>query len=79
MKLVVGITGASGIRYEVAVVRLREDTTVETFRIVSDGTRRVMPIETDFTPDDLAEQADHVTVRTTSRPRLPPVRSTWMG
>jgi 4-hydroxy-3-polyprenylbenzoate decarboxylase len=58
MRLVVGITGASGVEYGVAALRLLRETNVESHVIVSRGARRVLDAETDLTHSDVEEIAD---------------------
>ena len=58
MRLVVGITGASGIQYGVSLVRLLEDTSVESHLIVSRNARRVIAIKADIDYEDLVGCAD---------------------
>lgn len=60
MKLVVAITGASGVRYGVTCVRLLEDTDVESHVIVTEAGRRVMAEEADLAPEDVHGMADRV-------------------
>ena len=58
MKIVVGITGASGVQYGVAALRLLVDTDVESHVIVTGGARRVLDAETDLTPAEVEDIAD---------------------
>ncbi|MCX2819913.1 UbiX family flavin prenyltransferase [Haladaptatus sp. F3-133] len=58
MKIVVGITGASGVQYGVAALRLLVDTDVESHVIVTGGARRVLDAETDLTPAEVEGFAD---------------------
>jgi 4-hydroxy-3-polyprenylbenzoate decarboxylase len=58
MRLVVGITGASGVQYGVAALRLLRDTEVESHVVVTRGARRVLDAETDMTPSEVEEVAD---------------------
>ncbi|MGQ3414418.1 UbiX family flavin prenyltransferase [Natrinema versiforme] len=60
MKLIIGITGASGIQYGAALVRLLEQTDVESHLIISKNARYVMSIETDLQPSTIEERADVV-------------------
>jgi len=59
-RLVVGISGASGVIYGVRMLRLLKETDFETHLIISDSGRRNIEIETDFKPDDVEAMADHV-------------------
>lgn len=58
MRLVVGITGASGIQYGIAALELLETTDVETHAILTQSARRVMEIETEYTVEDVEVSAD---------------------
>ncbi|MFW5984624.1 MAG: UbiX family flavin prenyltransferase, partial [Halobacteria archaeon] len=58
MRLVVGITGASGVEYGVAALRLLRDTDVESHVIVTRGARRVLDAETDLAPTEIEDIAD---------------------
>lgn len=59
MKLVVGITGASGIQYGISLLEQLQETSVDVHLVVSSSARHVMDVETDTTPDDVRELADH--------------------
>jgi flavin prenyltransferase len=59
-RLVVGISGASGVIYGVRMLGLLKETDFETHLIISDSGRRNIEIETDFKPDDVEAMADHV-------------------
>lgn len=58
MRIVLGITGASGIQYGIAVLRLLAKTDVDAHVILTQSARRVMNIETDFTVEDVEVAAD---------------------
>jgi len=58
MRFVVGITGASGVRYGVAALRLLRDTDAESHVVVTKGARRVLDAETEMTHTDVEEIAD---------------------
>lgn len=60
MKLVVGITGASGIQYGVACLRLLRETDVATHLIVTKPARRVMQAETSLSGSEVEALADVV-------------------
>jgi len=57
-RLVVGITGASGVQYGVSLLRLLAETEVESHVIVTSGGRRVLSAETDLTPSEVEGFAD---------------------
>lgn len=59
MKLVVGITGASGIQYGISLLEQLQETSVEVHLIVTTSAQHVMQIETNTTVDDVRELADH--------------------
>lgn len=58
MRIVVGITGASGVQYGVAALRLLRETEVESHAVVTRGARRVLDAETDLSPAEVEELAD---------------------
>lgn len=59
-RLVVGISGASGVIYGVRMLGLLKETDFETHLIISDSGRRNIEIETDFKVGDVEAMADHV-------------------
>ena len=59
-RLVVGISGASGVIYGVRMLGLLKETDFETHLIISDSGRRNIEIETDFKAGDVEAMADHV-------------------
>jgi len=59
-RLVVGISGASGVIYGVRMLGLLKETDFETHLIISDSGRRNIEIETEFKAGDVAAMADHV-------------------
>ena len=59
-RLVVGISGASGVIYGVRMLGLLKETDYETHLIISDSGRRNIEIETEFTAGDVEAMADHV-------------------
>lgn len=60
MRIVVGITGASGIQYGIALLELLDGTEVETHLVVSRSGKRVLRIETDYDVDAVRSLADTV-------------------
>jgi 4-hydroxy-3-polyprenylbenzoate decarboxylase len=58
MRLVVGITGASGVQYGIAALDLLRETEVESHVVVTRGARRVLDAETDMAPTEVEELAD---------------------
>lgn len=59
-RLIVGITGATGIQYGLKALTLLKEFDVETHLIVSRSAEKVMEYETDFTKDVLFALADVV-------------------
>ncbi len=59
-RLVVGISGASGVIYGIRMLGLLKETDFETHLIISDSGRRNIEIETDFKAGDVEAMADHV-------------------
>ncbi len=59
-RLVVGISGASGVIYGVRMLGLLRETDFETHLIISDSGRRNIEIETEYDPRDVESMADHV-------------------
>jgi len=57
MRLVVAICGASGIAYAVELLKALREHEVETFVVVSDWGRKVMALETEYTPAQIEELA----------------------
>ncbi|MFQ5555964.1 MAG: UbiX family flavin prenyltransferase [Acidimicrobiales bacterium] len=60
-RLVVGITGASGVAYGVRLLEvLRDQPGIETHLVISDGAERTITLETDFTIAAVEGLADEV-------------------
>ena len=59
-RLVVGISGASGVIYGVRMLGLLKETDYETHLIISDSGRRNIEIETEFKAGDVEAMADQV-------------------
>jgi len=57
-RMIVGISGASGVVYGKRILEALRDLGVETHLVVSDAARQTMAYETDFTPRDLEKIAD---------------------
>ena len=57
-RLIVGITGASGIAYGVRLLEILRETPIETHLILSDSGRLALSYETDLKPRDLEALAD---------------------
>jgi len=59
-RLVIGISGASGVAYGVRALELLRDTKVETHLVVSKAAEMTMGYELDRKPADIKALADHV-------------------
>lgn len=60
-RLVVGISGASGVTYGIRLLQvLREVADVETHLILSTGARLTLSLETSTTPEEVEQMADHI-------------------
>ncbi len=58
-RIVIGITGASGVIYGIRMLGLlKENGAFETHLIMSESGRRNIEIETDYTPEEVAAMAD---------------------
>jgi 4-hydroxy-3-polyprenylbenzoate decarboxylase len=61
MRLIVGISGASGVIYGIRLLEiLREQTDVETHLVLSGSGKMNIPIETEWSVKNVEELADHV-------------------
>jgi flavin prenyltransferase len=59
-RIVVGISGASGVTYGVRLLSLLEKTDYESHLIISDSGRLNIKIETDYQPAEVEAMADYV-------------------
>ena len=59
-RIVVGISGASGVIYGVRLLEILQETEYETHLIISSAGKRNIEIETDFDPDQVEAMADCV-------------------
>ena len=60
LKLIVGITGASGIIYGIRLLDyLKNRQEIETFLVISEGAKKVIELETNFKIDEIKKLADH--------------------
>lgn len=57
-RLIVGISGASGVRYGVRLLEALKDTGVESHLVMSKAGERTLSDETGYTPADVAALAD---------------------
>lgn len=75
MKLIVGITGASGAVLGVRVLEALRELGVETHLVLSKWGRATVEFETDCTVAQVRAMADYSYAPGTSAPRSPAVRS----
>jgi 4-hydroxy-3-polyprenylbenzoate decarboxylase len=59
-KIIVGLSGASGVIYGVRILSLLKEKGVETHLIMSEAGKRNIEIETDYKADEVAAMATHV-------------------
>ena len=62
MKLVVGISGASGAIYGLRILEVLKQAGVETHLVMSDSAKRTIVYETDYTIDQVKGLASYVPV-----------------
>ena len=61
MRLIVGMSGASGVIYGVRLLEvLKAESNVETHLVMSDSARMNINLETDWSAKDVLARADHV-------------------
>ena len=58
-RLVVGITGASGSIFGIRLLEVLRETPVETHLVLSEASRRVIGLETEYTPEQVEALADY--------------------
>ena len=59
-RIVVGISGASGVTYGVRLMSVLKDTDYETHLVISKSGELNIKIETDYDPNDVKSMADYV-------------------
>jgi 4-hydroxy-3-polyprenylbenzoate decarboxylase len=59
-RIVVGISGASGVTYGVRLLSLLKKSDYETHLVISKSGKLNIKIETNYSPDDVAAMADYV-------------------
>ena len=69
-RLVVGISGASGVTYGVRLLQVLQDTDYETHLIISKSGELNIQIETDYEPADVKAMADYVYDHKNKHPSL---------
>ncbi len=57
-RLIVGITGASGVVYGIRLLEVLRDTAIETHLVMTEAARRVTLLETAHTPEQVEALAD---------------------
>lgn len=60
MRLVVGMSGASGAIYGIRILQVLKEAGVETHLVMSDAAKRTVVYETDYTIDEVKQLATHV-------------------
>ena len=57
MKLVVGITGSTGVIYGVRLLQVLKEKRIQTHLIMTEWAKKCLAMETDFTPDEVKSLA----------------------
>ena len=60
MKLIVGITGSTGVIYGVRLLQVLKERKVQTHLILTEWAKKCLVMETDFTPDEVKSLATTV-------------------
>lgn len=61
MRLIIGLSGASGLIYGIRLLEvLQQEPEVETHLVMSNSARMNINLETDWTPEQVKDLADHV-------------------
>ncbi len=58
MEIVIGISGASGVGYGIRLLQVLQGSIVHL--VITDSARKIIKVETDFSPEDVEDLADHV-------------------
>jgi 4-hydroxy-3-polyprenylbenzoate decarboxylase len=58
MEVVVGISGASGVGYGIRLLQVLQGSVIHL--VMTDSARKIIEVETDFSPEDVEDLADHV-------------------
>ena len=58
MEIVVGISGASGVGYGIRLLQVLQGSVVHL--VLTDSARKIIEVETNFSPEDVEDLADHV-------------------
>jgi len=60
LKLIVGITGSTGVIYGVRLLQVLKEKKVQTHLIITEWAKKCLAMETDFTPDEVKSLATTV-------------------
>lgn len=60
MKLIVGISGASGVHYSAELLKALKEKNIETHLIISEWAEKILEIETDYKIEDVRKLATEV-------------------
>lgn len=60
MRIIVGVSGASGVEMSLSLLRALRDVNCETYLVVTEGARLTWSLETDIPIEELYNAADHV-------------------
>lgn len=58
MEVVVGISGASGVGYGIRLLQVLQGSIIHL--VITDSARKIIEVETNFSPEDVEDLADHV-------------------
>jgi 4-hydroxy-3-polyprenylbenzoate decarboxylase len=58
LEVVVGISGASGVGYGIRLLQVLQGSVIHL--VMTDSARKIIEVETDFSPEDVEDLADHV-------------------
>ena len=60
MEIVIGISGASGVGYGIRLLQVLQGSIIHL--VITDSARKIIEVETNFSPEDVEDLADHVYV-----------------
>ena len=60
MRIIVGVSGASGVEMSLSLLRALRNASCETYLVVTEGARLTWSLETDIPIEELYNAADHV-------------------
>ena len=58
MEIVLGISGASGVGYGIRLLQVLQGSIIHL--VITDSARKIIEVETNFSPEDVEDLADHV-------------------